>query len=55
MYNAHSRREVRRKQLERQGGVALIRHMTQLDPSTLVCASGRQVILVPTGLKQKSE
>ena len=55
VYNTHSRREVRRKQLDIQGGVALIRHMTTLDSSTLVCSTGHEVLLAPTGLKPKNE
>lgn len=54
VYDIVNRREVAKKELETIG-MPIIRHLTTLEPSKLVCTTGKEVQMVPTGLKIKME
>ena len=55
IYDIAGRHEVTRKELENTIGMPVVRHLTSLEASTLICTTGREVQLIPTGLKMKTE
>ena len=54
IYDITSRCEINRKDLD-SIGMPIVRHLTSLEPSMLICTTGREVQLIPTGLKSKME